>query len=94
MADVEKFLQRLSFRWLKDAQVAGDFVPVEHVPHLCLKTRKLSSELRVTIGCLCESQQLLNEKIVQRALDAEVLLDPARRSALLYPDLFKLHTGN
>jgi hypothetical protein len=91
MAHVEKLLQSLSFPWLKGGQVAGEFIRVEDVPYLCLKTRKLSSELRPIHCDLCEVQQLLTKKIVQRALDAELLLDPARRPALLYPDLFELH---
>lgn len=79
MANVEKLVQPLSFRWLKGGQVAGEFVAVENVPHLCLKTWKLSSEFRATIGCLCEGQQFLTEKIIERALDPEALLDPAGR---------------
>jgi hypothetical protein len=89
MAHVEKFLQLLSSRWLKGGQVAGEFIRVEDVPYLCLKTRKLSSELRPILCDLCEVQQLLTEKIVQRALDAELLLDPARRPALLLPRPFR-----
>ena len=92
--NVEKLLQFLSSRWLKGGQVAGEFIWVEDVPHLGLKTRKLSSELRVLICRLSEIQQFFTEKITQRALHAEPLFDPAGCPTLLQPDLVELHAGN
>src|SRR5437588_5523348 len=92
--NVEKLLQFLSSRWLKGGQVAGEFIWVEDVPHLGLKTRKLSGELRVPICRLSEIQQFFTEKITQRALHAEPLFDPAGCPTLLQPDLVELHAGN
>jgi len=94
MTEVEKLPQFLSFQWLQRGQVAGDFILVENAPHLCLKTRKLSCKLRATVCCLCKGQQFLTEKIIERALDAEALLDPAGRPALLHTDLFEFHADN
>src|SRR2546430_8694498 len=92
--NVEKLLQFLSSRWLKGGQVAGEFIWVEAVPPLGLKTRKLSGELRVPICRLSEIQQFFTEKIIQRALHAELLFDPAGCPTLLQPDLVELHAGN
>ena len=92
--NVEKHLQFLSSRWLKGGQVAGEFIGVEDIPHLGLKTRKLSGELRALICRLSKIQQFFAEKIIQRALDAELLFDPAGRPALMHPDLVELHAGN
>ncbi|HXN24147.1 MAG TPA: hypothetical protein VOA41_15505 [Candidatus Dormibacteraeota bacterium] len=48
----------------------------------------------ITFAGIPKVQQLFTKKIIQRALDAELLLDPAGRPTLLYPDLVELHADN
>src|SRR6266576_4074021 len=43
---------------------------------------------------ISEIQQFFTEKIIQRALHAEPLFDPAGCPTLLQPDLVELHAGN
>ena len=89
--NVEEPLETCSCRGPSGEDIAGDFVLVEHAPDGRQESRKLFGELGVVLSHRSKRDEFFADQVVESTLRTKAALDPLCRSALLRPDLLKLH---